>query len=219
MDSKSLQFDQAESGSQSICFACKTELAGHYYSINGNLACERCYTQIKLSLDGPDLTGPRLVKAVILGIIASILGFGLYYGIMKVSGYQFGLIAIVVGIMIGKAVKFGGENRGGPAFQIIAMALTSLCIVSTYIPSIHQAVMLSLKASEGGLPDTGLSLDYYLFLIRTALTYPFSAGLSNIMGLIILGIGLYEAWVINKKGKLNLTGPFELKASPKYSND
>jgi hypothetical protein len=36
---------------------------------------------------------------------------------------------------------------------------------------------------------------------------PFLAGAQNIMGIVIIGIGLYEAWKINKRRIVSVTGP------------
>jgi hypothetical protein len=42
---------------------------------------------------------------------------------------------------------------------------------------------------------------------------PFAAGAQNIVGLIIIGIGVYQAWKLNKRQPLVITGPHAL-ASP-----
>ena len=41
-----------------------------------------------------------------------------------------------------------------------------------------------------------------------AFAAPFLAGFQNFMGWIILAIGLYEAWKLNKKQELVFAGPF-----------
>ena len=62
----------------------------------------------------------------------------MYYAITAISGYEFGLIAIVVGFGVGTAVRWGSNGRGGKRYQALAMALTYLAIVATYIPPIVQ---------------------------------------------------------------------------------
>ena len=44
------------------------------------------------------------------------------------------------------------------------------------------------------------------------LTYliPFLAGLKNIVGLVIIGFAMYEAWKINQKPKFVISGPFKI---------
>jgi hypothetical protein len=41
---------------------------------------------------------------------------------------------------------------------------------------------------------------------------PFLAGFENIMGLIIIGIGLYEAWKLNRRTPFEMTGPHQVQA-------
>jgi hypothetical protein len=49
-------------------------------------------------------------------------------------------------------------------------------------------------------------------LLGLAFIAPFMAGASNIMGIIIIGIGLYEAWKLNRR--IPLSGPFRFGAAP-----
>jgi MFS-type transporter involved in bile tolerance (Atg22 family) len=51
-------------------------------------------------------------------------------------------------------------------------------------------------------------------LLAIALVAPFLAGFENIMGIVIIGIGLYEAWKINKRHVLEITGPHMVGAAP-----
>ena len=43
-------------------------------------------------------------------------------------------------------------------------------------------------------------------VLGLAFAAPFLGGTSNIMGILIIGIGLYEAWKINRR--VPLSGPF-----------
>ena len=45
------------------------------------------------------------------------------------------------------------------------------------------------------------------FLLVIAIAAPFLGGFENIIGIIIIGIGLYEAWKFNQKRVLSVTGP------------
>jgi hypothetical protein len=52
-----------------------------------------------------------------------------------------------------------------------------------------------------------------LWLFGDALAAPFLAGFRNILGLFIIGLGLYEAWRLNRRPQLVLSGPHRLKAA------
>ena len=45
-------------------------------------------------------------------------------------------------------------------------------------------------------------------VLGLAFAAPFLGGTSNIMGILIIGIGLYEAWKLNRR--VPLSGPFRL---------
>ena len=47
-----------------------------------------------------------------------------------------------------------------------------------------------------------------IFVIAAAL--PFLAGFENIIGLLIIGFALWEAWKINRKVELAVVGPFQV---------
>jgi hypothetical protein len=49
-------------------------------------------------------------------------------------------------------------------------------------------------------------------LFAISMAVPFLAGFENIMGLFIIGIGLYEAWKLNKRVDVEITGPHKVEA-------
>ena len=66
-------------------------------------------------------------------------------------------------------------------------------------------------SAEGKAPDdeklgAGSVLVAVGFILGLAFAAPFMGGASNIMGIIIIGIGLYEAWKTNRR--MPLSGPF-----------
>jgi hypothetical protein len=69
-----------------------------------------------------------------------VLGAGIYYAIVALTHYELGIVAIVVGLLVGKAVRKGSNGRGGWRYQALAMVLTYLAIVATYAPPIFQAL-------------------------------------------------------------------------------
>jgi hypothetical protein len=235
--SDGLQFERAEfdQAPTTECAACKAPLVSHYYDVNGSTVCEKCRYAIEASLSNGSAMG-RIVRATGAGLGAAILGSALYYAIAALTGYELGLIAIVVGFGVGSAVRWGSGGRGGKGYQALAIALTYLAIVSTYIPPIIQefskvqseestdAVKSPAPAEATTAPSnppvevkqagplvTVLAL---LFLLALACIAPFLGGLQNIMGLVIIGIGLYEAWKLNRRTDVTITGPHALARPP-----
>jgi len=257
-DDTSLQFEQAEydepEAARLSCGSCQTELYDTYFEVNGQPTCERCRWAVEESLSTGSGTG-RFAQSLLAGSAAGAVGAALFYGVAALTGYSFGLIAIVVGLLVGFAVRWGCNGRGGWFYQGLAMLLTYVAIVSTYIPGIIEALRDEYRTQEevaaetvgqveevaadlspGAAPqeklppdDTaepasvsndeiseeeitiGLRLFAYAAVLLLAMAAPILMAFESPIGLVIIGIGLYEAWKINKKLVLEVTGPFQVK--------
>jgi len=240
-----LQFDRVEGqGGQTpggTCAACGQPIRDVYYEVNGRVLCERCRRAAEASWAAGSSAG-RFGKAVVFGIAAAAAGSALYYGVLALTGYEFGLIAIVVGFLVGAAVKKGAAGRGGWKYQTLAMFLTYTSIVSSYVPLIVREVRTEQQsAAETPASDTAASMIVFdsaspplvaadagieseaasgpsnpvlVILLGIGLIYalPFLAGFENILGLLIIAIGLYEAWKLNQRVELKVVGPFKVTA-------
>jgi hypothetical protein len=132
-----LQFDEAEplapTSSGPSCAGCKRPITDAYYEINGKVVCTSCRAQVEASFRGGSRVA-RVLKATIFGIGGAIAGAVLYYAILKSTGYHIGLVAVVVGFMVGGAVKKGAGGRGGSFYQFLALFLTYSSIVGFHVP-------------------------------------------------------------------------------------
>lgn len=240
-----LQFDQAEyaaSSSAATCKLCNQPLRDTYYQVNQQAFCPSCRERLQQALDSGSALG-RFGRATLYGSLAGLVGAAIYYGVRELTNINFGLISILVGLMIGKAVQKGCNGRGGWFYQALAMFLTYTAIVLTYIPPMIQMMRqgpdpaAAAQAQPGqpiGAPPEqaaaapGAAIDpanrnivYYVimavFLTGFAFAIPILVGFQSPMSLIIIGIGLYEAWVINKRRPLVISGPYRIGPSAEGS--
>jgi hypothetical protein len=154
--------------------------------------------------------------------------------------------------MVGKAVRYGSGNRGGRAYQVMAVILTYCCIAANYMPDIIEMVVTDFRNTRAAQvqPATGAvttenattmgaapaqvgtdnSADtvgepsilrailalilLVLIIFGLALAAPFLAGAGNIIGLLIIGFALWEAWKFTKRVQLPITGPYKLGNAP-----
>jgi hypothetical protein len=153
---------------------------------------------------------------------------------VALSGYQLGLIAIAVGWLVGKGVQWGTRGRGGAVYQALAIVITYLAIVSTYVPGVIEG--LRQMDSERTAPTTatgtpapgpataaaaptrapslaGFLIGLVVFVVLV-LALPFLGGFQSILGLVFIAIGLYEAWKINRRVPLAISGPFHAAFRP-----
>jgi hypothetical protein len=239
--SPELQFDVAEPASGSApaaqtCAFCSRPIEREYYTIAARSCCGACRELALREQGGPARPG-RFLKALLFGAGAAALGCALYYAVLALTGYEIGLVAIVVGYLVGAAVRRGSGGRGGWPYQTLALTLTYLAIVFTYVPFIVQAIRTMpppgtsetpaaapsdglgaptpppVGAKPADAPPTPPSFGDVAFalalLVVLACAAPFLAGAGNLLGLLIIGFALFEAWKLNRKVKLDFAGPFQ----------
>jgi hypothetical protein len=71
----------------------------------------------------------NILGGLLAGIVAAVLATALWYAVVVVSHYQLGIVAIVVGFLIGQAVVLGASNRGSIALVAVSVVLTLLALV------------------------------------------------------------------------------------------
>lgn len=233
-----------------VCALCSQPVRAVYFELAGRAVCAPCRGRTLTEREGGSRL-ERFARATVCGLGAAILGSLLWYTVSRLTGYEFGLLAIVIGLMVGGAVRFGSRRRGGWAYQTLAMFLTYAAIVSTYIPPILEEIRGGAQTEAAGGPAAadpagadagsrvapvpvvgqptaapvrekgGLVVENrllarllgYVLLFAFACAAPFLAGLENFMGWIILAIGLYEAWKLNRRDTLVFNGPFRVQGA------
>jgi hypothetical protein len=231
-DQDDLQFHRAEPAEPQAalaCAACGRSISDRYYEVNGQVVCGSCRGRLEDEWERGGAAG-RFTKALGLGILATIGCSVLWYGVLKLTDAQWGILAIVVGFVVGGAVRKGSNGRGGWRYQTLAIFLTYTAIVSSYVPFILEGlrqesaqvseqssakldatVKADAEAAPAAEPPGAVAIVIGLVALL-ALLYatPFLAGLENAIGILIIGFALYEAWKLNKKVELRITGPYQV---------
>src|SRR6266849_3575346 len=163
--SEELQFDRVITDSTSsappskpavICAACQTSIETEYYDVNGNIFCSRCRTASESAAETPRGVIP-LMTAGAFGLGAGVIGAVIYYAVIAITHFEIGIVAILIGYMVGYAVRKGAGRRGGLRFQILAVALTYASVALAYTPlairgasgSNGSAQKVAVSTSEG----------------------------------------------------------------------
>jgi hypothetical protein len=197
-----LQFERAEFGAAAParnCTGCHQPIAGAYFDVNGQPFCEACTAAIRQAhRESPG--GAAFGRALGAGLLAGAVGSSLYYLVAKISGYQLSIIAIAVGFLVGRAVRWATGGRGGVIYQVLAVCLTYAAIAFSWVPF--------LLEGEG-------SVDFLDVVRQTPviLSLPVTLGIARPFMLVIVGIGLWEAWKFTAPVPLAISGPFSAAAS------
>ena len=254
-DAGELQFNEAEYSAPTTggvnCAACGVGIADQYFQVNGAILCERCSTLVKTQLTG-GVTFFRFFKACIFGLAASFAGFLIYFGILKLTGFEIGLISILVGYMVGAAVRRGSDGRGGILFQAIAVCCTYLAIAASYSALVVPQFIEQMKNDKAAAAQqqkaevaekvvdpqaenapnaepknapkdepvqqkeiTPLEVAMAVgIILAIMLALPILAGFSQPIGLLIVAFALWEAFKLNRKVNLVITGPHNIGHNP-----
>ena len=198
-----LQFDKAEFQEPQAglaCAVCAAPIPDVYFAAGGKTICGRCRAGLLASWEGGSPAG-RVAKATAFGLAGGLAGAVVWFAVRRLFNLEIGFIAILVGWLVGKGMQKGHDGRGGRGYQVLGVAITYLCIAANFVPDIYQA----FGAEADPLPPP----------LRAILAFPFALALPfidfQVLGTIIIAIGLWEAWRQNREGHLAITGPFQVK--------
>ncbi|MCM2257285.1 MAG: hypothetical protein NDJ94_16705 [Vicinamibacteria bacterium] len=130
------------------CGFCGREAQGVYFQVGDTVSCTRCKNEREAGPQGSRIG--RFSKALAFGLFAGAIGAALWYGVRRLTGYEIGLIAIVVGFLVGAAVRFGSGGRGGWRYQVLAVGLTYFSICLNYAPDVVSGLLNQAEQGEAG---------------------------------------------------------------------
>jgi hypothetical protein len=234
-----LQFERAEpakGSAGSACAFCQEPITTSYYEVNGLVACERCRYKVEAEWNRGSAAG-RFWRALALGAGAALIGAAVWYGIALATDTTWGIVAVGVGLLVGAAVRKGSEGRGGWKYQTLAIGLTYIAIAAAQAPFVLEAIREAgpLETAQDSVVVTsdttgtiaaadstaqhdatdlgvvgiavGLAVLLVIFLVS-----PVVVGVQSIILLLIYSFALYEAWKLNQKVELRVTGPYAVGA-------
>jgi hypothetical protein len=247
----------SDGASPAVCASCNEPIRVVYYEANGSVVCSRCRGKLEAQL-GSSGGMRRFRRALGFGLGAAIAGAVFYYGFQVITGINLGLVAVLVGFMVGKAVFAGTDRRGGRRYQVLAMVLTYFAIAATYLPQVaddakagmaqsrdssktmahsdsslvEAAVRDSIASASDSIASPGvatppaagkvtrkqISFGAYLVVFAGVLlltaALPIIAGFSSIISVVILVIGLMQAWRMNRAVNITVSGPYRIAGLP-----
>ena len=219
-----LQFRRAqpiistEPSESRTCAACKQLITGEHYQVNNHVICPQCAAKIQA---GRQAQRPvPWVRLVIFGVGAALAG-SILYAIPLAMGFQIGIVALVVGWMVGKAIRHASYGTGGRAQQVLAVVLTYLAISASIFPALvfigvkHAATAppvpknLPVVQSNKPMPTPGkMAAGIALLVVVSPFLQLKTSPVGGLISLFILFIGLQRAWVLTARHEIMVTGPY-----------
>jgi hypothetical protein len=216
------------------CAICGRAIEQEYYEIKGETICGDCQEALELS-ERRGSTMAQFCRAVVFGLGAAVVGFAIYFAVLKITDHNFWLLSVLVGFIVGKGVWKGSKQRGGLLYQLLAVFLTYTAIGASFaalvIPHLamngnNQALNakaggrgnLAAPARAGQAPaparlPRGAAIALYLslrvlFALIIVYVSPVLICISSPINIAIIGVALFEAWQFNKRRPIIFSGPF-----------
>ena len=215
------------------CTGCGASIATEYYSVNGNAVCGRCRQTIEAAAQTPRGVG-ALVRAAVFGLGAGLIGAAIYYAVIALANLEVGIVAILIGYMVGYAVRKGAGDHGGRRFQVLGVVLMYGAVALAYTPLVFSAAnkteteQAASAETESGPPATGETLQSAAavppsagqLIIGLAMALGFIAALpvlmvvgsmpSGLLSAVIIFFGMQQAWKMTGVPPLQVLGPFRV---------
>jgi hypothetical protein len=220
------------------CTACQNTLDTEYYSVNDHAVCRSCRDGIEQVAQTPRGAWP-FIRAGLFGIGAGIVGAAIYYGVIALANLEIGIVAILIGYMVGYSVRRGAGGRGGRRFQVLAIALTYGAVALAYTPVVIKATLDRQKTDSASSITThtagtaaatplsesvneDLSARDGLMALIVALGIIASLPVLMVVGTLPSGLisaaiiffGMRQAWVMTGIPSLRISGPYRVGSDP-----
>lgn len=209
-----LQFDRAVDASAAsagsvVCSKCNAPIRMYYYHVDGETACSACKLSIERASGGPGKSGPGMLKAVLYGLGAAVVGAMIYYAVMEYLDLEIGVVAILIGFMVGYAIRNATAGQGGRKFQILAAGLTYFAVALAYAPFSLRGTTTGVGAEAALGVGGGL-----LFVLLLPIVVIIGSMPSGLISALIIGIGIRQAWSMTAGAHVLITGPFKVGSGP-----
>jgi hypothetical protein len=128
-----------------------------------------------------------LLGGVVGGLVGAVLASALWFGVVAITNWQIGLVAIVVGFVVGKAVVFGAGGRGSiPLVAVSAVFTLAALVVSEYLVIYH---FISQEFGTEGLISVIQPVDFVVSVAVESVQ-------ADPVTLLFWGIALFQAVAI-----------------------
>jgi hypothetical protein len=215
------------------CAECRGPIVDTYFEADEGVICATCEARITATR-ASDNSG-SFGRAVLFGLASAAAGAAIYFATLAAIGREITAIVLLVGFIVGKAVRIGSRSRGGRRFQWLALGLTYLAIAATYVPFVMKGFTPASSASAIELipattngaaflvtnpvvtapapPPVSLgkaAVDYSGLLLLAALA-PILEGMRHVVTLLLIAAAMFQAWRMNRRTPVTITGPYRVR--------
>ena len=176
------------------CARCRALVSeGDRVTADDRVFCRTCYEILKLELRksvasmSEDVNYPMAILGAVLGGVVGVLA---WWGFTVLTKIGFGLVAVVIGFLVGHgAARFAGGKRS-VGLQAISVTVGVL------------SYLVNMSFINAALVERGESWRVIFPPVSLDMLYKVVAVNFGVMKVVFLGIVAYEAWIIPRPIRL-----------------
>lgn len=169
------------------------------------------YDEIAAAVQSEQYTGSALMPGLVGGVLAALIGGGVWAAIVVLTDYEIGFIAWGIGALCGFAVVWFAKGRKGPPLQIVAVATSVFGIAVgkylTFYYFLREAVLTEYSEEE---------LEGFSVISTEVMQYFIESAPELLSGYDILWVvfAVITAWRIPQGSGINVDPPAQSAITP-----
>lgn len=183
---------------QKICDNCHAKINGEVFQLarEGKKfnACRSCYDKI-ISTADKEKTDINYFSAAALGLAGGFIGSLLWFGIVILTKYQLGIVAIAVGYLVGLGVVYGAGKKKSKHLQFISCVIALLAIL-------FGEYLINNYFAHQYLAQEGYEATSYFLNPIAIMEIVFSSLKEDFLTIVFWAIAVYSAYFVAKPVKI-----------------
>jgi hypothetical protein len=193
--------DEPTSGDVLSCLQCGAVISSAEDAVatDDGPFCRPCFSQLKgqiehaLRQQGADINYPSAAVGAVLGGAAGVL---VWWGFVVVTNISFGLVAVVIGLAVGKGILMFTGGKRSRGLQGLAAGVSALAFFyASYLVN-RTFILKYIKEEEGVEASLPFVPDLGMFVGVVEANFQF-------FDLIFLAIVVFQAWKIPAPYKIS----------------
>jgi hypothetical protein len=167
----------------------------------GGVFCVPCFAALKRHLEAElqrQGTGINHVNAALGGVVGGALGAAIWWGFTVITRVSFGLVAVVIGFLVGKGIVMASGGKRAVSLQVMSMVIAAVAYAfASYL--VNRSFLLKAIAADPSLWAAGAPLP---LLAPPGLMFAVIRAGFEVFDLVFLAIVVYQAWKMPAPFKL-----------------
>lgn len=167
----------------------------------GGVFCAPCYADLKRQLEievARQSVGINHLGAAAGGVVGGAVGATIWWGFTVVTQISFGLVAVVIGVLVGKGVLRASDGKRAVSLQAISAVIAAVAYVyASYL--VDRSFLLAAVAADPSWQGASVTLP---LLAPPGLMFAVLRAGFEVFDLVFLAIVVYQAWKMPAPFKL-----------------